>query len=175
MRRFLHALSALVLAAILAGIALAQAQPAGAEGQPLPTPTAVAKLIDAAQNEILLQATTLQQHDIADALRRAVVQRGVAVFVLVSPRGANEPASYTQGLALAGAHVRVATVTTNVMIIDRTYVAHGLLLARAPRPGENASPTRYTQTRQAATDASAAFVTAFQRAAVFKYVFQPPH
>jgi hypothetical protein len=82
-------------------------------------------LISTARNEVMLAAPTLRSQAVAEALRQALVVRGVAVFILVDPALSEERASYVLTLALAGAQVRLAPVAEGVLVIDRQVALRG--------------------------------------------------
>jgi len=84
-----------------------------------------AHLISTARSEIMLAAPTLRSQAVAEALRQALVVRGVAVFLLVDAELLEERASYVLTLALAGAQVRLAPITEGVLIIDRHTALRG--------------------------------------------------
>jgi hypothetical protein len=71
---------------------------------------------------------------VADAIRRAMVQRGVQVFILTTEEGLNENASYVKSLSLAGANVRWGYTNMELMILDRSFVIAGPLISMALRP-----------------------------------------
>lgn len=90
--------------------------------------------VDAAQSEILLSAYVLRVQGIAEALRRAVVERGVQAYILTTTAGLNEGASYAKSLALAGAHVRSGYANAELLIVDRYYVVNGPLIGVQSMP-----------------------------------------
>ena len=91
----------------------------------------VASHIAVATGEVLLAVPTLRSHSIAEALREAMVVRGVEVYLLVSPELAQERASFVTGLKLAGAQVRLARVDgdASYLVLDRRRVIAGRGLA----------------------------------------------
>ena len=91
MSRLLRRLVAVtVLLWVSAGFAQAPITP-NTEMQMLGASNDVVAYVDAAQSEILLSAYMLRVQSIAEALRRAVVERGVQAFILTTPAGKNNP------------------------------------------------------------------------------------
>lgn len=131
--------AATVLLWVSAGLAQAPITPS-TEMQVLGTSTDVVAYVDAAQSEILLSAYMLRVHGIAEALRRAVVERGVQAFILTTPAGLNEGASYGKSLALTGANVRSGHANAELLIVDRYYVVNGPLIGVQGMP-EGMDPT----------------------------------
>ncbi len=96
---------------------------------PVTTQDEVARLIASATNEILFVTPVLLSHPLAEALREAMVVRGIAVYLLVSPDAADSRASYIMSLRLAGARVRLAPVAESYLVVDRQWLVSGPLLA----------------------------------------------
>lgn len=126
-------------AALLAGAAPAQVPP-NTEARILATPNDVAAYIDAAQSELLISAYMLRVQAIAEAVRRAVVERGVQTYILTTEAGLHESASYAKSLALAGAFVRSGYANADLVIVDRYYVVQGPLVGVQSMP-EGMEPT----------------------------------
>lgn len=89
----------------------------------------IARLIATATDEVLLAVPTLLSPTLAEALREAVVVRGVRIFLLVSADHAEDRASYVMSLRLAGAEVRLAEVAESYLVVDRRHMVSGPLLA----------------------------------------------
>lgn len=128
-----------VLLCVSAGFAQAPITP-NTEMQMLGASPDVVAYVDAAQSEILLSAYMLRVQSIAEALRRAVVERGVQTFILTTPAGLNESASYGKSLALAGANVRSGYANAELLVVDRYYVVNGPLIGVQSMP-EGLDPT----------------------------------
>jgi hypothetical protein len=111
------------------------------EDRLLTTQAEVAQLIAAATKEVMLTAPALRSRVVAEALREAIVVRGVEVYLLVSPAGVEERASYAMSLSLAGAHVGVGSVDTAYLVVDRQLTVTG------PLVGELEAVQRVTVTR----------------------------
>lgn len=88
----------------------------------------VAKVIHLATREVLITTDILRGEEVAEALREAIVVRGVPVFILVPKSAAEENASYIAGLAHAGASVRLAEVGGSFLVVDRRYTIAGSLI-----------------------------------------------
>ncbi len=97
----------------------------------------VATLIDSAQREVIVVAPVLRVKAIADALRKAVVERGLSLKVLTGISSVRDGASYWWGLQQAGAQVRtVSSVTGYEVIVDRQTRVTGDLIGRILGPTE---------------------------------------
>lgn len=134
-----HLLAASVLLAGTLGFAQAPITP-NTEMRMLASPNDVVSYVDAAQSEILLSAYMLRVQGIAEALRRAVIERGVHVYILTTPAGLTESASYAKSLALAGAYVRSGYANAELLVVDRYYVVNGPLIGVQSMP-EGMDPT----------------------------------
>jgi hypothetical protein len=116
---------------------LALASPSLAQG--LETPAQVAALVDSAQREVILVAPVLRVKPIADALRRAVVERDVSVKLLTGRESVNDGASFWWGLERAGAQLRtVGEVQGFELIVDRVVRVTGDAIGRVLSPTERA-------------------------------------
>ncbi len=126
----------------------------------LGTPQAVGATLYTASREILLISPSLRSKDVAEALRKSAVERGVTIFVIADARLINEPSGYLGSLSfLENVHVRlVQGLTSSRAIIDRSILVSGSLLFDVPNPLE-------TKPTFAATDAqiTASTVTWFNR------------
>lgn len=110
--------------------------------QRLETSAQVAALVDSAQREVILVAPVLRVKAVADALRRAVVERGVSVKLLTGSSSVNDGASYWWGLVRAGAKLRtVREVAGFELIVDRASRVTGDAIGRVLSPAELADLT----------------------------------
>lgn len=125
----------LCLLASLSSLSLAQS---------LRGPTEVAAFVDAASREIRLYAPVLRSRPLAEALHRAIRERGVRVMIYTPYL--RDPGSYFLGLSLAGAELySVADVgTTGVLWMDGRYLIAGPLVGGLGDPLETA-PTQVFQ------------------------------
>jgi hypothetical protein len=104
-----------------------QLYPEGA--QVLTTVAEVAQAINSSSSEIMLAASVLRSPEIAEALRAAMVTRGVAVYILAPEENVVEDASYFASLAMAGASVALGPVEGSFLTIDRTTLVAGVLVS----------------------------------------------
>jgi len=132
-RPFRRLLVITVLATTLTGAAQAPITP-NTEMRMLETSNDVAAYVDAAHSEILLSAYMLRVQRVAESLRRAIVERGVPVYILTTEGGLQENASYAKSLALAGAHVRSSHANADLLIVDRYYSVNGPLIGALISP-----------------------------------------
>jgi hypothetical protein len=129
-----------VLIAVMAGaVGLAQAD--AMNHAQVGSPAELAQLVARSTDEILLAVPVLRSRIVADALREAMVVRGVRVYALVPREGIEARAAYLVSLQLAGARVRLGSVRESLLVLDRQEVVVGPLLAApdVPREGEVAS------------------------------------
>jgi sugar-specific transcriptional regulator TrmB len=109
----------IAFATLFLGLALAQ----------LPSPPLtnqdVVICLDAAQSEILVAVTRMQNHNVAQALHDAAYKRGVAVYILVPTSDTESPTSEINSLVPAGANVRVKDVDETLLVIDRQEILKG--------------------------------------------------
>lgn len=138
-RQMRRIIAAIVLLGAPLGLAQAPLTP-NTEMRMLGASSDVVAYVDAAQSEILLSAYMLRVQSIAEALRRAVVERGVQAYILTTNAGLNEGASYAKSLALAGAHVRSGYANAELLVVDRYYVVNGPLIGVQSMP-EGMDPT----------------------------------
>lgn len=107
---------------------MSQAQGELPSGLVLSTHSGIARHIAAAAREVMLAVPTLRSQVIAEALREAMVVRGVEVYLLVSPEHAEARAAYVTSLSLAGARVRLAPVEGGYLVVDRQRTITGALI-----------------------------------------------
>ncbi len=106
--------------------------------QRLGTPQAVGAALYTASREILIVTPSIRSKDVAEALRKTAVERGIAIFVIADARLINEPAGYLSGLSLLEKiQVRlVQGLTSSQALIDRNVMISGPLLFDGPNPLE---------------------------------------
>lgn len=97
---------------------LAQAQP----DQTQSLEEALVQAVNQAKSHVLLASPSLASQGLAQALRRAMVERGVKVYILIPPQEARAPHSYTDSLYFAGASIRMAQVSRTELLADSQYV-----------------------------------------------------
>ena len=127
-------------------------------GQLLSVEADIIAALNAATEELMIATPQLLAPKIADAVRVALVERGVSVYILSPTEGIEAPASYLASLSLAGAALRVAPAYEPFIVIDRQSVLAGALISEGTKvPGQSAGATFLT------TDATyaAPFVESF--------------
>lgn len=149
----------LMFAANLAGAQTANYRILGEAGE-------VSDLIDVATGEILLVTDVLRSQGLADALREAMVVRGVAVYVLTSAATVEERPSYVASLAYVDANVRLAEVGGSFIVIDRRYTVTGPLIGSLGQ-GETGAPTMLIDDPVYAQKFVEGFRQSFERAQVY--------
>ena len=101
----------------------------------LPSDEAVAAQIDAVQKSVYLVAPTLWSAPVSEALRRAAQNRGVSVYLLVTPRLAEAPDAYTSWHALQGtAQVKTLDTEGSYLILDGVTLVDGPFVAAPTKP-----------------------------------------
>ena len=88
----------------------------------------ISQQIALATEELLLATDLLRSEVIAEALREALVVRGVAVYLLIPETHAEENASYVASLAYTGANVRLSEIGGSFLVIDRRITIAGELI-----------------------------------------------
>jgi hypothetical protein len=96
--------------------------------QPLTVADAVTH-INAAQTELLVALTMMQNHAVAQALHDAAYKRGLGVYILVPASDTESPRSEINSLTPAGTKVRVTNVDDNLIVVDRREILKGEALA----------------------------------------------
>ena len=118
----------------------------------------VVQAIDTATQELMVASDLLRSKEVANALRRAVVDRSVTLFMVVPPENVADPASYFVSLAFADAAVRLVSFKGSFIVIDRSVLVEGPFIAGVKQlPGAQVAPTRLSQD---AAEVSS-FVTSF--------------
>ena len=107
-------------------VSLATAQSAT---RPLAMTEDVGRVIDSATVELLLITDTFRNETLAEAVRQALLERGVTVYVLAPSSLVMDLSSYFGTLALAGAEVRLQETSGAFLVVDRQYVVQGPLLS----------------------------------------------
>lgn len=101
--------------------------------QVINTPQDVVTVYNVAAEEILIAADAIVSEDVAEAIRRAMVERGVNVYILTRNDTIDLPESYVKSLQQAGAKVRVSEVASNFALIDRKSALMGAMAAGFPK------------------------------------------
>ena len=103
--------------------------------QVVQSPTDIATLYNVATSEILLAADAVVSEEVADTLRRAMVERGVGLYILTRADTVDAAESYVGSLAAAGASVRVGEASGNFALVDRKWAVVGPMAAGWPKVG----------------------------------------
>lgn len=141
---------AMLVLVVLAAFAVAQGQAPEEQEPPsyriLGSSADVALVISMATEELMVTADVMRSEEVAEALRQAMVTRGVPVYIMTLPENVEENASYFASLALAGANVRLSQVQGNFIVVDRRMVVAGPMVAGlALLPGEEANPHAFSE------------------------------
>lgn len=109
----------------------------------VPSTEFVAEQIAKATTTIYLAAPTLTSLPVAEALRAAMVERGVTVNLIVSTEGINAEASTVPSLTLAGANTYVGEIPPDyfLLVMDSSVVASGPLVATLGGLGDDTVTT----------------------------------
>ena len=138
--------------------------------QPLTDESEVVQTISTASEELMVAASLLRSSGVADALRVAVVKRGVAVYILTPAESVADPASYTASLSLAGASVKLAPVSDSFILVDRQVAVVGPLISGlSALPGEEMPPTFLVNDPSYATPFVEGFYASFSAAPSFDH------
>jgi hypothetical protein len=103
--------------------------------QVVSSPQDIATLYNVATSEILIAADAIVSEEVADTLRRAMVKRGVSIYILTREDTVDAPESYVRSLTAAGASVRVAVSAANFALVDREWAVVGPMAAGWPKVG----------------------------------------
>lgn len=103
--------------------------------QVLSSPQDVTTLYNVATREILIAADAIVSEEVADTLRRAVVERGVTLFILTRDDTVDAAESYVKSLAAAGASVRTTETGANFALVDRQWAVVGPMAVGWPKVG----------------------------------------
>jgi hypothetical protein len=130
-------------------------------------PGELALTVGIATREILVTSDVLRTTEVAEALREAMVRRGVTVYIMTSPENVEENASYFASLALAGANVRLGPVGGSFMIVDRRYTMVGSLIGSMGQSPDGA-PTVMIDNEAYANQFVDSFIRVFGEAQVYE-------
>lgn len=138
--------------------------------QAITTNEDLVQTVNTASGEIMLAAPTLHSVEVADALRLAIVERGVAVYILTPAAGIEDPASYVMSLALTGAALSVAPADSPFLVIDRTTLVTGPLLSGIKQlPGQASEQTYYISDANQAAPYVDSFYQSYSAAGAYDY------
>ena len=137
----------------------------------------VARVILATQRTLFVIAPQLRSHPIADALRRAAVERGARVLILCDTHHVLERGGYVAGLSLLRQRfpleVRVLQgISSQTLIADESRSVTGPLIADPWTFGQTA--TRLDLERSVALERAGRFWVMWKRAKPWVYRIQNP-
>jgi len=100
----------------------------------------ITQLVLSASQQIVVFAPVMRQFEVADALRRVMVERKVKVYLLTLPASVNDSGSYFAPLTLAGAvslsiNIRGGIDAQPFMVVDNQAVVQGRLISLPEPPG----------------------------------------
>lgn len=157
----------LLLLSVLSTLSLAQ----DVLTRPITQSEEIAEVINASTQELLLVADTFRNKTLSDAVRLAVLERGVKVFVLAPESLVQDLSSYFGTLSRAGATIHLQEATGAFLVIDRQYVIQGSLLSELENP-EMATQTMLIASEDYAKHLTQIFIEAFEGATVWVYEAQ---
>jgi hypothetical protein len=131
------------------------------------TPAELAQVVALATQEVLVTSDILRTTEVAEALREAMVRRGVMVYIMTSLENVEENASYFASLSLAGANVRLGPVAGSYLIIDRRYTVMGSLIGSLGQ-SPDAPPTVMIDNEGYAGQFIESFIRVFGEAEVYE-------
>ena len=131
--------------------------------RPLTEPDEVAQVISTSTAELLLVTDTFRSETLADAVRVALLERGVQVFVVVPEALVTDLSSYFGTLERAGASIRLQETTGAFLVVDRQHVIQGPLLSTL-EAAPQASPTMLISNADYAEQLAERFIDAFKGA-----------
>jgi hypothetical protein len=128
-------------------------------------------VIDAATQELLLSTDTFRNQDLANAVNRALVERGVEVYVLVPEILVTDLSSYFGTLELNGASIHTQETTGAFLIVDRTHVLQGPMLSEL-ETANHTNPTVLISSEDYATHLTELFIKAFEGGKTWTHIPQ---
>ena len=132
--------------------------------RPLTKPDEIAQVISAATTELLLITDTFRNETLADAIRLALLERGVPVFIVVPEDLVTDLSSYFGTLERAGASIHLQETTGAFLVVDRQHVIQGPMLSTL-ETAPQASPTMLISNTDYADQLAQRFIDAFEEAA----------
>lgn len=146
-----------------------------------PTPTSlqsgsqVAAVVYSAARSVTVTAPSIRSREVADALRRAAVERGANVFILADDRYVREPAGFLSALSLVpGIQVRlVRGVSQSWVIVDGKVALAGPLVWEVASPLESRA-TVVDRGQATLARLSGWFSRSWKVARVYRYTLRVP-
>ncbi len=139
--------------------------------QPITDAEALAGVINASTQELLLVTNVFRNEVVSDAVKDALLKRGVRVYVLVPQGLVTDLSSYFGTLAEAGAVIHTQEATGAFLVIDRKYVVQGSMLGSLPE-GQLSTPTMLVASTDYANHLAQLFIDAFEGGETWSYEVQ---
>jgi hypothetical protein len=136
--------------------------------QPIQNIEVLTELIGSSTQELLLVTDVFRNEAVADAVKNALIERGVKVYVLVPQNLVTDLSSYFGTLAKAGAMIHLQESTGAFLVIDRNYVVQGSLLGSLPE-AQPTTPTMLIASTDYANHLAQLFIDAFEGGQVWTY------
>ncbi len=139
--------------------------------KPIATSEEIVQVIDAATQELLLSTDTFRNQDMANAVNRALLERGVKVYVLVPETLVTDLSSYFGTLERSGASIHTQETTGAFLVVDRTYVIQGQMLSELETVNQS-TPTVLIASIDYANHLTTLFTEAFEGGQAWTHVPQ---
>lgn len=128
--------------------------------QPITDNEALVEVIASSTQELLLVTDVFRNEAASDAVKGALIERGVAVYILAPQDLVTDLSSYFGTLAQAGATIHTQEATGAFLVVDRKYVIQGSMLGSLPE-AQAATPTMLVASTEYANQLADLFIDAF--------------
>lgn len=132
---------------------------------------ALAQVIEASTQELLLVTDVFRNEAVSDGVKDALIKRGVEVYVLAPRDLVTDLSSYFGTLTQAGANIHTQEATGAFLVIDRKYVVQGSLLGHLPEVPPT-TPTMLIASTEYANHLAQLFIEAFEGGESWTYEAQ---
>lgn len=139
--------------------------------QPITDVEALTEVINASTQELLLVTDVFRNEMVSDAVKDAILKRGVEVYVLAPQDLVTDLSSYFGTLAEAGAVIHTQEATGAFLVIDRKYVVQGSLLGGLHEV-QPTTPTMLIASTEYANHLAGLFIDAFEGGKAWFYETQ---
>jgi hypothetical protein len=139
--------------------------------KPVTASEEIVQVIDVATQELLLNTDTFRNQDLANAVNRALLERGIEVYVLVPETLVTDLSSYFGTLERSGAAIHTQETTGAFLVVDRTYVIQGPMLSELETANQD-SPTVLIASPGYANHLTELFIEAFEGGQAWTHVPQ---
>jgi hypothetical protein len=136
--------------------------------QPIADTEALVEVITSSTQELLLVTDVFRNEAVADAVKNALTERGVAVYVLAPEDLVTDLGSYFGTLAQSGAVIHTQEATGAFLVIDRKYVIQGSMLGSLPE-AQAVAPTMLIVSPEYADQLAGLFIDAFEGGETWTY------